>query len=138
MPRGGTRFILEAFIRHVLLHPVLQQLGRMSYCIYLAHWAIIVSLLWLFLRGFPQLSSLEAAAGLLILGLPLVFGVAALLHVWGGSPDDEPRESPRLSPSGGQDGLMGPELESRRFFPRGSFYLQAPLQAGGFKVSCQG
>ena len=78
---GGVVGPFFSVIRRMLLQPVLQWLGRASYCIYLAHWPIIVALLYVFLRARPALSAHEALLGLTVIGLPIILAVTAFLHV---------------------------------------------------------
>lgn len=71
---------LLSVVRGTLLHPWLQRLGRMSYCIYLIHWPLILVLLSLFLHGQPALASESMVLVLFFIGLPLILGASAILH----------------------------------------------------------
>jgi peptidoglycan/LPS O-acetylase OafA/YrhL len=78
----GNDFASTGFslVRRLLLHPVLQQLGRMSYCIYLIHWPIIIFFVYLFLLWQPAISGLTLACILFVITPPLILCGSALLH----------------------------------------------------------
>lgn len=66
--------------RQMLLHPLLQKLGHLSYPLYLIHWPLIILLLAGLLRWRPQITSLQALCLMLSFGLPIIVGAAWLLH----------------------------------------------------------
>jgi peptidoglycan/LPS O-acetylase OafA/YrhL len=69
-----------ARLRRLLLHPILQQLGRISYPVYLIHLPIIIFLLLFLLHLQPAITSGMALTLLLLIGLPLILLAAWLLH----------------------------------------------------------
>ena len=73
---------LFTFLRRVLLHPWLQRLGRISYPLYLVHWPLILAFVAALLHWFPAITSRQALAFMLALGMPAILGAAALLHHW--------------------------------------------------------
>lgn len=66
--------------RWLLMQPITQYLGKVSYPLYLVHWPLIVVALYVFNRVWPSGSYLSALAWLLTVGLIGVVGVAHLLH----------------------------------------------------------
>jgi len=68
-------------IRKSLLHPALQWLGHLSFPLYLVHWPIIIAVMFVTLRLFPNISQLGNLAVLLGIGLPLVIIAARLIHL---------------------------------------------------------
>lgn len=69
-----------AVVRRLLLASSLQRLGRMSYCIYLIHWPILLLCLSVFLHWKPTLSGSSMLVLLIVLGLPFIFFASAILH----------------------------------------------------------
>lgn len=67
-------------VRRLLLHPVLQWLGLVSYPLYLVHWPMILAMLWALLHVWPHLSQVQALLILLGAGLPLILLTAQLFH----------------------------------------------------------
>ncbi len=67
-------------VRKLLLHPWLQQLGSISYPLYLVHWPVIIICLKLLLQWKPAIRSGEAGALTLLFALPLSSLMAGLLH----------------------------------------------------------
>lgn len=73
-----ARFLV--YLRIFLLNPKLQFLGKISYPIYLVHWPIIVLVLALVVFLRPTTNSIEAAAILLCIAMPLILFISYLLH----------------------------------------------------------
>jgi peptidoglycan/LPS O-acetylase OafA/YrhL len=69
-----------SYLRAVLLNRWVQQLGHISYPIYLVHWPLIIGLLAALLHFRPQVSSHHAVLILLFVGLPLILISARILH----------------------------------------------------------
>ena len=79
--RGNDLFSRAlSVLRWFLLLPWMQKLGRMSYCIYLLHWPMILILLSLVLRWRPGLSANATALLLIFIGLPLTLLASLVLH----------------------------------------------------------
>ncbi len=73
---------VAGFFRGTLLHPWLQQLGKISFPLYLVHWPIIIGILSMLLHFAPGISQGKALAVLMVTGVPLVLVAARLLHVF--------------------------------------------------------
>jgi len=69
-----------AVVRWMLLLSLLQKLGRMSYCIYLIHWPIILFCLFVFLHLRPALSAESMLLLLFLIGVPVILFASAILH----------------------------------------------------------
>lgn len=67
--------------RKLLLTRWLQRLGMISFPLYLIHWPIIIGMLFVLLRADPDISSVQALAVLLAVGMPVILAAAWLLHV---------------------------------------------------------
>lgn len=67
-------------VRWLLLLPVLQYLGRVSFPLYLVHWPLIVVQVFVFSRLRPDAGYLSALAWLLTGGLIVIVAAAHLLH----------------------------------------------------------
>ena len=81
LARGGDPLSrVLGLLRSVLLHPVLQHLGRISFPVYLVHWPVIVVVLWTILWLKPDISSHAALAVLTVIAVPAVLLVAEILH----------------------------------------------------------
>ena len=94
-------------MRTVLLHPRLQQLGRISYPLYLVHWPILILCLTLLLRWKPMVTSTEALGLMLLVALPIMLVVAGALHYFVEVPAIKfgkhlkgPGKAPEPAPSG--------------------------------------
>lgn len=68
-------------LQRLLLKPVLQGLGRVSYPLYLVHWPVIVFLMFGLLRWRPDIAPINALLFMLGIGLPVVLLSAFLLHL---------------------------------------------------------
>lgn len=71
---------LLGLVRLLLLHPVFQHLGRISYPVYLVHWPVIILILTVMLRLWPDMSQTAAFVVLTAVGLPAILILAELLH----------------------------------------------------------
>lgn len=71
---------LLGMLRHALLHPLLQHLGRISFPLYLVHWPVITLVLFAMLRVKPDLSGPAALAILTAITLPCMLAAAELIH----------------------------------------------------------
>lgn len=69
-------------MRHILLCPWLQGLGRVSYPLYLVHWPVILLCFFLLGRWKPGIGSNEATTWMLLIAPPLFFGASVVLHKW--------------------------------------------------------
>jgi peptidoglycan/LPS O-acetylase OafA/YrhL len=72
----GILFQVSQFLRLNLL----QNLGKLSYPLYLIHWPLICIALFVLNALFPTIHSNTATIILLILGLPLIMTVSFVLH----------------------------------------------------------
>ena len=77
---SGRFSVILLTLRRVLLHPVLQYLGRMSYPVYLIHWPVIILLMYGLLQIDPDITEGKALIFMCSLGLPIILAVAFLLH----------------------------------------------------------
>ncbi len=59
---------------------ILQNLGKLSYPLYLVHWPLICILLFSLNAFFPTMNSMNAAIILLTIGLPLIITISFVLH----------------------------------------------------------
>jgi peptidoglycan/LPS O-acetylase OafA/YrhL len=66
--------------RWVLLHPLLQRLGKISFPVYLIHWPVIIATLFLLLRVSPGISSHLALLVLLVIAIPATIAAAEVIH----------------------------------------------------------
>ena len=73
-------------LRRLLMHTVLQWLGKISYPIYLVHWPLLILLLLGIVRVRPETTSLAAFGILLAIGVPVILLTAWLIHKWIESP----------------------------------------------------
>ena len=71
-----------AVISRILRHPLLQQLGRVSYPLYLVHWPVILLCFFLLGQWKPGIASMEAAMWMLLIAPPIFLGAATALHRW--------------------------------------------------------
>jgi peptidoglycan/LPS O-acetylase OafA/YrhL len=79
--RGNDLFSrLLTTLRSILLHPILQHLGKISYPLYLVHYPLIIAQLAALLYWRPDISSSHAALFLVCFGLPLTLVTANILH----------------------------------------------------------
>jgi peptidoglycan/LPS O-acetylase OafA/YrhL len=76
----GTLVRVLRGLRRGLGHRWVEQLGKISYPLYLVHWPLIIICLTVLLSWKPRIASHEAALWLLCGGLPLIVGAAFLLH----------------------------------------------------------
>jgi peptidoglycan/LPS O-acetylase OafA/YrhL len=67
-------------LRKLLLKPALQELGKISYPLYLIHWPIIILLMFGLIHWQPDITSTRALIIMLFVGLPVILGAAFLLH----------------------------------------------------------
>lgn len=81
LARGSDPFARAlGVLRKVLLSRWLQRLGAISYPLYLVHWPVIFGILFLLVRWFPTITSGQAAAVLIVVGLPVILMVAYGMH----------------------------------------------------------
>jgi peptidoglycan/LPS O-acetylase OafA/YrhL len=78
---GNSKSILFQISQFLRLN-VLQNLGRLSYPLYLIHWPLICILLFVINLIFPAISSTNAAMILLTIGLPFILAISLILHKW--------------------------------------------------------
>lgn len=79
--RGNDPFSKAlSILRHALLNRWLQRLGKISFPLYLVHWPVIVGILYLLVRRFPAITSLQAVTVMILLGIPVVLLIAQGLH----------------------------------------------------------
>jgi peptidoglycan/LPS O-acetylase OafA/YrhL len=69
-------------LQRLLLKPVLQGLGRISYPVYLIHWPMIIFLMVGLLHWQPQITPINALLLMLGIGLPIILLSAFLLHLF--------------------------------------------------------
>ncbi|MEO5914294.1 MAG: acyltransferase [Luteolibacter sp.] len=82
LARGTDPFARAlAVLRKVLLAPLLQRLGKISFPLYLVHWPVIFGILYLVVRQFPAISSVQAATVMLVIGLPVILVMAQVMHL---------------------------------------------------------
>ncbi len=80
---GNDRFTkLLRIPRKILLHPLLQWIGKISFPLYLVHWPIIIGFISILLFYFPKITSIQALLAMLFFGLPLILAAAAALHAF--------------------------------------------------------
>jgi peptidoglycan/LPS O-acetylase OafA/YrhL len=68
--------------RRILLHPLMQFVGKISYPLYLVHWPVIIGLMAALMAWQPGLSPGTALATMLVAGVPIILFAAWLLHRW--------------------------------------------------------
>jgi peptidoglycan/LPS O-acetylase OafA/YrhL len=69
-------------LRRLLLKPVLQGLGKISYPVYLIHWPVLIFLLMGILHFQPDITRMAALGTMLFVGLPVILFTSWLLHKW--------------------------------------------------------
>ena len=67
-------------VRGILCHRVLQGLGKVSFPLYLLHWPLTIFFLHALLRVRPDVTSGQATAVMVAVGLPLMLLAALLVH----------------------------------------------------------
>jgi peptidoglycan/LPS O-acetylase OafA/YrhL len=76
---SGDRSMLK-WLSDALRSNPLQNLGKLSYPLYLSHWPLISVFLYIITQAFPGIGSGSAAALMLIIGLPLIIAISHQLH----------------------------------------------------------
>jgi peptidoglycan/LPS O-acetylase OafA/YrhL len=81
MVRGEDPFSrLLGMVRGILLHPILQHLGKLSFPLYLVHWPIILLLLTGLLKLRPEVPGHIALAILIVVGIPVILIASEIIH----------------------------------------------------------
>ena len=86
-------------IRSILNHRVSVWLGKISYPLYLVHWPMIIILLSVLIRLFPQISMNRATVVMIVGGVPIILSVAVLIHRFIEAPGMQLGKRKRVSPS---------------------------------------